>query len=109
MEAFLETCSDPVHGRVVWQEAPIALGWAEWEQQERRFAFGLIEQHLTELIAGGHIEALPFDTTARVAFAMHGAAGQALSVANEEDKPRLREEYRMVIGRLLMGLVASRD
>jgi AcrR family transcriptional regulator len=107
LDAFLETCSDPVHGRVVWQEGPIALGWAEWEEVERQFAFGLIKEHLATLMAGGHIDQLPLEVAAHIAFAMLGAAGQALSVAGEADKPQVRDEYRLVIARMLAGLVAS--
>lgn len=107
LDAFLETCSDPAHGRVVWQEGPLALGWAEWEEAERQFAFGLIREHLTALMEGGHIDPLPLDTASHVAFAMLGAAGQALSKAGEDDKPRIRDEFRLVIGRMLLGLVAS--
>ncbi len=107
LDAFLLTCSDPVHGRIVWQEAPIALGWAQWEEWENEFAFGLIQEHVVALMAGGHIERLPLDTTARIAFAMLGAAGQALAAAKEPDKARVRDEYRMVIGRMLAGLVAT--
>lgn len=106
LDAFLDVCSDPIHGRVVWQEAPIALGWAQWEALEHKFAFGLIEEYVRTLMADGYIDQLPLDTTAKIAFHMLGAAGQALSQAVEADKPRLRSEYRTVIGRLLTGLVA---
>lgn len=108
LDAYLETCSDPMYGRVVWQEAPIALGWAEWEALEHEYAFGLIQEHVTALMEGGHIEQLPLDATSRLAFCMLGAAGQALAVASEEDKPRVRDEYRTVISRLLAGLATSR-
>lgn len=107
LDAFLELCTDPVYGRVVWQEAPLALGWAHWAELENKFAFGLIEEYLRALMADGYVEKLPLDTTARIAFSMLGAAGQGLSVAQEADKERLRDEYRTVIGRLLVGLVAS--
>jgi hypothetical protein len=55
----------------------------------------------------GHIKRLPIDTTARIAYAMLGAAGQALSHASEEEKPSVREEYRLVIGQLLAGLASE--
>lgn len=107
LDAFLMVCSDPQYGRVVWQEAPIALGWTRWEELEHKFAFGLIEEHVRGLLAGGHIEPLPLDTMSRIAFAMLGAAGQALARADEGDKERLRDEYRLVIGRLLAGLIPA--
>jgi AcrR family transcriptional regulator len=107
LDAFLHQCSDPAHGRIVWQEAPLALGWAHWEELEDKFAFGLIEEYVSALMQSGRIEQLPMDATARVAFSMLGAAGQALSQASEADKPRIRDEYRLVISRLLAGLATQ--
>ena len=104
LDEFLTTCADPVYGRVVWQEAPIAMGWVRWEELENKFAFGLIEEHVRALVGSGVIEPLPVETTARLAFCMLGAAGQALSKAPEADKPRVKDEYRLVIERMLAGL-----
>ncbi len=105
LDTFLDICADPVYGRVVWQEAPIALGWARWEELENKFAYGLIEQYVRGLIEGGHIEPTPLETTTRIAFSMLGAAGQALAGAEESEKPRLKSEFAAVIGRLLAGLI----
>lgn len=109
LDSFLDTCTDPVYGRIVWQEAPIAMGWTRWEELENKFAFGLIEEHVRALVDSGRIVDLPVDTTSRLAFSMLGGAGQALSRAGEADKPRLRAEYRTVITRMLAGLAAPRD
>lgn len=109
LDAFLTTCADPVYGRVVWLEAPIAMGWVRWEELENKFAFGLIEEYVRALVEGGYIEALPVETTARLAFCMLGAAGRALSRAAVTDKPRVGEEYRAVIGRMLAGLAVPRN
>lgn len=106
LDSFLETCADPVYGRIVWQEAPIAMGWVRWEELENKFAFGLIEDYVRTLVEGGYVVDLPVDTMARLAFCMLGGAGQALSRAAEADKPRLQDEYRTVIGRMLAGLAA---
>ncbi len=106
LDSFLETCADPVYGRIVWQEAPIAMGWVRWEELENKFAFGLIEDYVRTLVEGGYVVDLPVDPMARLAFCMLGGAGQALSRAAEADKPRLQDEYRTVIGRMLAGLAA---
>lgn len=108
LDSFLETCAEPVYGRIVWQEAPIAMGWVRWEELENKFAFGLIEEYVRALVEGGYVVDLPVDTMARLAFCMLGGAGQALSKAAEADKPRLQQEYRTVIGRMLAGLAAPR-
>lgn len=109
LDMFLTTCTDPVYGRIVWQEAPIAMGWVRWEELENKFAFGLIEDHVHALVEGGYVEPLPVETMSRLAFSMLGAAGQALSRAAEVDKARVRDEYRTVIGRMLAGLAVPQN
>jgi len=107
LDAFLELCAEPVYGRVAWQEAPLALGWARWEELENKFAYGLIEQYVRDLMESGQIRVTPLEPTTRVVFAMLGAAGHALSRAAEADKPTVKDEYRVVIGHLLAGLAIS--
>jgi AcrR family transcriptional regulator len=109
LDAFLDLCAQPVYGRVAWQEAPLALGWKRWEELENKFAFGLIEQYVRDLMEAGLIRSTPLDTTTRVVFAMLGAAGQGLSRAEEADKPRLKDEYRAVVALLLGGLATPPD
>jgi AcrR family transcriptional regulator len=104
LDEFLDICADPTYGRIVWQEAPIAMGWARWEELETKFAYGLIEQYVHGLIEDGHVEPTPLETTTRIAFAMLGAAGQALARAEESEKPRLKSEFAQVIARLMTGL-----
>jgi AcrR family transcriptional regulator len=106
VNAFLETCCDPVYGRIVWQEAPIALGWQRWKECEEKLAYGLVEQFVRALMDGGHIVAMPVETTSRITYALLGAAGQALAEAAEDDKPRVKAEYAAAIRRLLEGLRA---
>jgi len=108
LDSFLDRCTEPIYGRIVWQEGPIALGWARWEELEQEFAYGLVEQYVRALIDGGFIAppALPVETTGKVAFGLLGTAGKALAEAPMEDKARLRAEYGTVITRLLMGLAA---
>jgi AcrR family transcriptional regulator len=107
LDMFLEICTDPVYGRIVWLEAPIALGWARWEELENKFAYGLIEQHVHALIEGGHVDPTPLETTTKIVYAMLGAAGLALGRAEAAEKPRMKDEFRGVIGRLLAGMVSS--
>lgn len=38
--AFLDVCSDPVYGRLVWQEGPLALGWQRWRKWEMEYGYG---------------------------------------------------------------------
>jgi AcrR family transcriptional regulator len=109
LDTFLDDCCDPVYGRVVWQEAPLAFGWHKWRECEEKYAYGLIEQLLGGLMDSGLIERQPLETFSRITFWMLGASGLALAEASEEDKPRVREEYATAIGRLMLGLRAMKE
>lgn len=104
LDAFLDECLDPVYSRVVWREAPVALGWAEWQEAGETYAFGIIEQQFTALIAGGYIAPAPIDTATRIWFSILGAAGTALAQAAPEDQHRLRAEYGDMIKQMMTGL-----
>ncbi|WP_290050379.1 TetR/AcrR family transcriptional regulator [Amycolatopsis solani] len=107
LDAFLDRCCDPVYGRLVWQEAPIALGWLRWQAAEEQFAYGLVEQLIKALVDGGDIDDQPLETTTRLVFGMLGTAGMALAEASDVDKARLKAEYASVIGRMAAGLRPS--
>jgi AcrR family transcriptional regulator len=107
LDVFLDRCCDPVYGKIVWQEGPLALGWLRWREWEENFAYGLIEQLISGLMqaAGDHDRHL-LQTISRIAFSMLGSAGLALSEATAQDKPRLREEYGLMIRRGMNGILA---
>ncbi|RJL34349.1 TetR/AcrR family transcriptional regulator [Bailinhaonella thermotolerans] len=108
LDVFLDRCCDPVYGRVVWQEGPIALGWKCWHELELKYAYGLVEQLLLTLQAAGHLPALPLEPMTRITFHILGAAGMALAEAPEPDKARVRAEYRQAITHLLAGARVAR-
>jgi len=107
LDEFLEQCCDPVYGRIVWQEGPLALGWACWIEEEQKYAYGLVEQFVRTLLEGGYLIPVPLDTTTQLAFGMLGAAGQALSAAPRDELPRIKAEYQEVIAHMLIGLRAQ--
>ncbi|GAA2381052.1 TetR/AcrR family transcriptional regulator [Nonomuraea africana] len=102
-EMFLDHCCDPVYGRVVWQEGPLALGWQRWKECEEKYAYGLIEQLIQALVDSGEVPPLPLEPMARVTFHILGGAGMALAEAPAQDKHRIKEEYSLVIRHLLSG------
>ena len=104
LDAFLDHCCDPVYGRVVWQEAPLALGWQVWKAAEEQYAYGLIEQTISGLIAAGDLPPLPLEPFARTVFHLFGAAGLAIADAPRADKAQVKEEYAEVLGRMLDGM-----
>jgi AcrR family transcriptional regulator len=103
LDRFLDQCCDPVYGRVAWQEAPIALGWAQWKATELRFTYGFVEQTVKSLVESGDLPDLPLEPMARVTFHILGGAGMALAEAAGADKPRVRDEYATVIRHMLEG------
>ncbi|WIY05763.1 TetR family transcriptional regulator [Amycolatopsis mongoliensis] len=104
LDVFLDRCCDPVYGKLVWREAPLALGWLRWQAAEEQYAYGLVEQLIKALVDGGDIDDQPLETTTRLVFGMLGTAGMALAEASDVDKPRLKAEYAAVIGRMASGL-----
>ncbi|MFC4905731.1 TetR/AcrR family transcriptional regulator [Actinomadura gamaensis] len=101
---FLDHCCDPVYGRIIWQEGPIALGWQRWRECEEKYGYGLVEQLVRSLQEAGLLPPLPRVPLARVAFHVLGAAGTAIAEAPEQDKRRLRAEYAEVLASLLNGI-----
>jgi AcrR family transcriptional regulator len=107
LDEFFDQCCDPVYGRIVWQEGPLALGWACWIEEEQKYAYGMVEEFVRALLESGELTPVPLETTTQLAFGMLGAAGQALSGAPSGEQQRIKSEYREVIGRMLTGLRAA--
>lgn len=98
LRAFLDVCCDPVHGRLVWQEGPLALGWQRWRKCEVEYGYGLTEQFVTVLMEAGYLRRTPLTTTTRLLFAMIGEAGLAISeVAGAGAKRSLRDEFEALL------------
>jgi AcrR family transcriptional regulator len=102
LEEFLECCCEPAYGRLVWQEAPVALGWLDWKASEEELAFGLIQQTINTLIEAGALPPLPAATMARAVFQLLGAAGVELALTPEAEKARVKDEYTQVL-RFMLG------
>src|SRR5215475_6986219 len=62
LEAFLVQCCDPTYGRLVWLEGPAALGWHRWRECERKYAYGLVERFIRDLVEGGCLDGSAFDS-----------------------------------------------
>ncbi len=104
LDAFLEQCCDPVYGRLVWQEGPVALGWARWVECEEEHALGLIEGFMRALMEAGVISPAPLDLATRFSFHLLGAAGQALADADEAGKRQTKDDCADLTLRMLSGL-----
>ena len=105
IDAFLEQCSDPVYGRLIWQEGPVALGWARWREVEEESAYGLIEGFVVMLTDAGLLEPGPLELTTKFCFHLLGAAGMALADADEASKEQTKADCRELTLRMVSGLL----
>ncbi|PXY35019.1 TetR family transcriptional regulator [Prauserella sp. PE36] len=101
---FLDQCCEPVYGRLCWQEAPTALGFARWHEYEQKYAFGLVEGFVEALMSAGYLPRQAQETTTQFFFWMLGGAGMALSRTEPEDRRRVRDEWYELMIRSLSGL-----
>jgi AcrR family transcriptional regulator len=104
LDAYLTHCCDPVYGRLVWLEGPAALGWHRWRECEKKYSYGLVEQFIRDLVEGGYVDGRAFDSLVQFSFWMLGGAGLAVAEAPAEDKPRMRDEWRYLIGQAIGSL-----
>jgi len=104
LDAYLDQCCDPVYGRLVWLEGPAALGWHRWRECEKQHSYGLVEQFIRDLVEGGYVDGRAFDSLVQFSFWMLGGAGLAVAEAAPEDKLRVRDEWRYLIGQSISSL-----
>jgi AcrR family transcriptional regulator len=106
--AFLAQCCDPTYGRLVWLEGPAALGWHRWRECEQKYAYGLVERFIRDLVEGGYLADRAFGSLVQFSFWMLGGAGLAVAEAPEEDKPRVRDEWGYLIGQAMSSLRSNK-
>ena len=104
LDTYLTHCCDPVYGRLVWLEGPAALGWHRWRECEKKYSYGLVEQFIRDLVEGGYVDGRAFDSLVQFSFWMLGGAGLAVAETPPEDKSRVRDEWRYLIGQAISSL-----
>jgi AcrR family transcriptional regulator len=104
LDAFLAESCDPVYGKLVWQEGPLALGWEGWRRCEHEHSYALVESFVRSLMDSGYLEKTAEATTVRLFYEMIGGAGLAIAEAAPEDKERVRAECSALLLRLMAGL-----
>ncbi|GAA0923471.1 TetR/AcrR family transcriptional regulator [Nonomuraea longicatena] len=105
LDVFLDRCCDPVYGRVVWIEAPLALGWRRWNDLQVKYGHGVVANLFEGLIAAGRLKPMPVEPMANLVFHLLCGAGQALAESSEPERPRVLAEYKQAINLLLDSLV----
>ena len=104
LDTYLTHCCDPVYGRLVWLEGPAVLGWQHWREAEKDRSYGLVERFIQDLVDGGYLRETGFDSLVTFTFWMLGGAGLAVTEASPGDKPRVRDEWRYLIGQAIGSL-----
>lgn len=102
LEGYLAACADPVVRRIVFQEGPIALGWARWRELDGCSSRELLAAAVQGLLDAGEIRPQPTELLTRLLFSTLGEAG--MSVAEAEDQEAARAEAKQLILGLLEGL-----
>ena len=104
--AFLEAALEPENRRIVFEEAPIALGWARWRGIEQQYMMGLLRATLRSLHEAGLIHAEPLDLVAPVLFAAIAEATQV--AAQGADTKAARRAAKRLMLQLVHGLEPAR-
>ena len=104
LDGYLEACADPVVRRIMFQEGPVALGWARWRELDGCSGRELLAGAVQGLLDSGQIAPQPVDLLVRLLFTTLGEAG--MSVAEAEDQDAARREAKALLLRLLGGLRA---
>lgn len=104
LDAYLEACSDAVYRRIMFQEGPVALGWARWRELDGCSSRELLSGAVQGLLDAGEIRPQPIELLTRLLFTTLGEAG--MSVAEAEDQQAARAEARTLMLGLLDGLRA---
>jgi len=104
--AFLQAALEPKHRRIVFEEAPVALGWMRWREIEQQYMMGVLRASLRSLHDAGLVHAEPLDVVAPVVF---GAIAEAAQVAALAPDPKAaRRAAKQLILRILRGLAPER-
>ena len=108
LDATLDACSDPIVGRLIYVEGPVALGWTRWRECEDQYIYRNIRQLLNTAVQGGMYPAsLPIDAMSQLMTGMITHAGIALAEAPPPKRKKLRREISTAIQLLLDGLRTS--
>lgn len=105
LDAYLAACGDPVYRRIMFQEGPVALGWARWRELDGCSSRDLLAGAVQGLLDAGEIRPQPVDLLTRLLFTTLGEAG--MSVAEAADQEAARVEARTLLLSLLDGLRAT--
>ena len=104
LTTFLEACTEPTYGRIVFRDGPLALGWERWRECEVDYAYAFIARVLDGLAREGHLARPPGTSYPTLVLGMLSSAGQLLGQASPEQHAALRAELLGFFDQVLAGL-----
>ncbi|OBJ50941.1 TetR/AcrR family transcriptional regulator [Mycobacterium sp. 1423905.2] len=105
LDVTLDACVDPVVGRLIYVEGPIALGWKRWRECEDQYTYGNVKALLNSTIQAGIFRPdTPVDAMAQLLTGMITHAGVALAESSPAQRRRLRRDIHTAVQQLLEGL-----
>ncbi len=105
ISATLEICARPDIQRIVFQEAPAAVGLAEWRETEVQYAFGVMRAAIGELSATGVINEPDADITTQIVLGAIIQAAHAVAIANDQKTALARAQ--VTVKRMIRALRIS--
>lgn len=103
---FLDACVEPRFRRIVLEEGPIVLGWAEWRALDQQFTGDVLARVLSGLMDAGLIERQEEELLARLCCATIAEAALAIAQSNS-DSAEMKERAMQIMLRMMSGLRAS--
>ena len=107
LTTFLEACTEPAYGHIVFRDGPLALGWERWRECEIDYGYAFIARVLDGLAREGHLARPPGLSHPTVVLGMLSSAGQLLGGAPPEQHDRLRGELLEFFDQVLAGLAVA--
>lgn len=102
-EAFLDAATEPDLARIVLIDGPSVLGWERWREICLHHSVGLVAALLADGMERGVLDRQPVDA---LTYVLVGAVDEAaLYVALAADPVAARDEMRLVLRRVLAGLL----
>jgi AcrR family transcriptional regulator len=102
--AFLDACAEPARARVLFDEAPAALGWATWREVDAHHFIGLTRLSVESLVDAGYLPPLDADVLAHLIMA---TLTEAVLLIARDPRPETRRNVDAALEALMGGLRAE--
>lgn len=86
MRACFELCTSPRYGRLVYIEAPNALGWEEWHRIDTSIAAELVHAGLEAAVEMGELSAEAHSIEALTTLLLGSILQAAITIAQADDR-----------------------